>query len=158
MAGEMADDVAGALDGLSIHLVLRLPRHPRTIAFVRDFARAALVLVAAPEASINDIIVAVSEACANAVEHASGVDDYEVTLDVNTDRFTALVTDQGQGLDDKMVAAPMPGPDEARGRGLPLMRALTDEATFTVQPGIGTTVQLIKLLEPRSVSAGSNDE
>ena len=26
------------------------------------------------------------------------------------------------------------------------MRALSDEATFTVQPGIGTTVQLTKLL------------
>jgi hypothetical protein len=33
------------------------------------------------------------------------------------------------------------------------MRALTDEATFTVQPGIGTTVQLIKLLN----SAGPED-
>jgi hypothetical protein len=28
------------------------------------------------------------------------------------------------------------------------MRALTDDASFTVQPGIGTTVQLIKLLDP----------
>jgi serine/threonine-protein kinase RsbW len=139
----MDDD---ALDGLSIHLVLRLPRHPRTIAFVRDFARDALVLVAAADDAINDINVALSEACANAVEHAVGVDDYEVTLDVNTDRFTAIVTDQGQGLEEEMVSAPMPGPDVARGRGLPLMRALTDEASFTVQPGIGTTVQLTKLL------------
>jgi serine/threonine-protein kinase RsbW len=138
----------GVLDGLSIHLVLRLPRHPRTIAFVRDFARDALVLVATPDDVINDICVAVSEACANAVEHASGVDDYEVTLDVNADRFTAMVTDQGQGLDEKMVSAPMPAPGESRGRGVPLMRALTDDATFTVQPGIGTTVQLIKLLAP----------
>jgi serine/threonine-protein kinase RsbW len=138
----------GALDGLSIHLVLRLPRHPRTIAFVRDFARDALVLVRAPDDAINDMSIALSEACSNAVEHAAGVDDYEVTLDVNTDRFTAIVTDQGQGLDEEKVSASMPGPDEARGRGFPLMRALSDEATFTVQPGIGTTVQLIKLLNP----------
>jgi anti-sigma regulatory factor (Ser/Thr protein kinase) len=80
------------------------------------------------------------------VEHASGAVEYEVTLDVNADRFTALVTDQGQGLTDEVVASTMPGPNEPRGRGLPLMRALTDEATFTVQPDIGTTVQLIKLL------------
>src|SRR5688572_32477567 len=99
------------LDGLSIHVVLSLPRAPRTIAFVRDFARDALVLVAAADDAINDINVALSEACANAVEHAVGVDDYEVTLDVNTDRFTAIVTDQGQGLEEEMVSAPMPGPD-----------------------------------------------
>ena len=104
----------GVLDGLSIHVVLRLPRHPRTIAFVRDFARDALVLVAAPDEAVSDIIVAVSEACANAVEHADGVVEYEVTLDVNADRFTAMVTDQGQGLDDEMVAAPMPEPSESR--------------------------------------------
>jgi serine/threonine-protein kinase RsbW len=137
----------GALDGLSIHVVLRLPRHPRTIAFVRDFTRDALVLVAAPHEAVNDINVAVSEACANAVEHASGADDYEVTLDVNTDRVTATITDQGQGLDEETLAATMPDPGAARGRGLPLMRALTDDATFTAQPGIGTTVQLMKLLK-----------
>ena len=140
----MDDD---ALDGLSIHLVLRLPRHPRTIAFVRDFTRDALVLVAAPREAVNDINVAVSEACANAVEHASGADDYEVTLDVNTDRVTATITDRGQGLDEETLSVTMPGPGATRGRGLPLMRALTDDATFTVPPGIGTTVQLVKLLK-----------
>ena len=91
--------------------------------------------------------MAVSEACANAVEHASGADHYEVTLDVNTDRITATITDQGQGLDEETLSAKMPGPGATRGRGLPLMRALSDEATFTVQPGIGTTVQLMKLLK-----------
>ena len=90
--------------------------------------------------------MALSEACANAVEHAEGAAEYEVTLDVNADRFTALITDQGQGLTDEVVSTTMPGPGESRGRGLPLMRALTDEATFTVQPGVGTTVQLMKLL------------
>ena len=136
------------LDGLSIHVVLRLPRDARTIAFVRDFARDALVLVAAGDEAVKDIVVALSEACANAVEHATGAVEYEVTLDVNADRFTALVTDQGQGLTEEVVSSTMPGPSESRGRGLPLMRALTDEATFTVQPDIGTTVQLIKLLNP----------
>ena len=141
----MADD---PLEGLSIHVVLRLPRHPRTVAFVRDFARDALVLVAALDREIRDISIALSEACANAVEHATGASEYEVTLDVNVDRFTAMVTDQGQGLDDATLSATMPEPSQARGRGLPLMRALTDDASFTVQPGIGTTVQLIKLLDP----------
>jgi serine/threonine-protein kinase RsbW len=133
-------------DGLSIHVVLRLPRELRTIAFVRDFARDALALVAARAEALNDVSVALSEACANAVEHATGAVDYEVTFDVNADRFTALVTDQGQGLTEELLSTTMPGPSESRGRGLPLMRALTDEATFTVQPGIGTTVQLIKVL------------
>jgi serine/threonine-protein kinase RsbW len=112
----MADD---PLEGLSIHVVLRLPRHPRTVAFVRDFARDALVLVAALDREIRDISIALSEACANAVEHATGASEYEVTLDVNVDRFTAMVTDQGQGLDDATLSATMPEPSQARGRGLP---------------------------------------
>ena len=95
----------------------------------------------------RDIRIAVSEACGNAVEHAAGAADYEVTLDVNADRFTATVTDQGEGLTEGDTCAEMPGPDAVRGRGMPIMRALADEVVFTVQPGVGTTVQLIKLLD-----------
>ena len=117
-----------------------------TVAFVRDIVRAALTLVDATVDESGDICVALTEACANAIEHAHGAIDYDVTIDVNADRFTATVTDQGVGLEDGMTVAEMPGPEVRRGRGMPLMRALADDVTFTIQPGIGTTVQLIKLL------------
>ena len=82
----------------------------------------------------------------DAVEHVVGVDDYDVTIDINPDRFTATVTDQGQGITEQAASAAMPGPEAVRGRGVPLMRALMDEAIFTIQPDVGTTVQLVKLL------------
>ena len=91
-----------------------------------------------------------SEACGNAVEHAAGATDYEVTIDVNADRFTATVTDQGEGLTEDASHAEMPGPDALRGRGMPIMRAVADEVTVTIQPGVGTTVQLLKLLDGAS--------
>lgn len=140
-------------DPTSVHVVLRLPRLPRTIAFVRDIVRDALTLVNTPDDVIGDIRIAVSEACGNAVEHAAGAADYEVTVDVNADRFTATVTDQGEGLTEDASCAEMPGPEALRGRGMPIMRALADEVVFTIQPGVGTTVQLIKLLDDASRTA-----
>ncbi|HEU4842572.1 MAG TPA: ATP-binding protein, partial [Ilumatobacteraceae bacterium] len=133
-------------DGPSVHVRLRLPRQARTIAVVRDMVSDALVLVGAPMDVIADVRIALSEACGNAVEHATGA-EYEVAIDVDADRCTATVTDRGDGLTEEAIGAAMPGPDTLRGRGLPIMRALADDVVVTVQPGVGTSVQLVKRLD-----------
>ena len=133
-------------DQTTVHVVMRLPRTPQTIAFVRDLVRDSLALAGATGQMNNDICVAVTEACANVVEHVVTVTGYDVTIDVSPDRFTATVTDQGQGITEHAATATMPGPEAVRGRGVPLMRALMDEAIFTIQPDIGTTVKLVKIL------------
>jgi serine/threonine-protein kinase RsbW len=137
------------LGGVCLLLALTLPREARTVAHVRELARHALDLVGSPAAVTSDACLAVSEACANAVEHAGAGDHYDVVLDVNPDRFIAVVTDQGHGASHEVLHAAMPAPSARRGRGLPLIRALADEASITSAPGVGTVVRIVKRLTGR---------
>ncbi len=93
-----------------------------------------------------DLKVAVSEACANAMEHARGpTGRVDVCAEVKGDRLVLEITDNGA------FTGPDPGRSEARdhrGLGLPLMIALMDEVAVRRVPGVGTVVTLSLDLSP----------
>lgn len=93
---------------------------------------------------IFDCKVAVSEACANAMEHVGNHSlPLEVCARLQAGRLTFIVTDSGP------FRTFCPGREDARNRGLgmPLMVALMDEVSFTRARGGGTTVSLSVLLD-----------
>jgi serine/threonine-protein kinase RsbW len=103
-----------------------------------------------PERRIDDLRLAVSEACANALEASLEVaTDQPVTLTVELlpDAVEVTVTDHAGGFE---VDAVMPIPaatDPLRlrhesGLGIALMRSLVDELSF-VPTADGTTVHLL---------------
>jgi serine/threonine-protein kinase RsbW len=111
---------------------------------IRSFVEEVATEVALDFERVFDLKVAVSEACANAVEHA-GCDDMslKVCACLRARRLTFTVTDSG------MFRPPSPRWEGVsnRGLGLPLMVALMDEVTFVRAPGGGTTVSLSVLLD-----------
>jgi anti-anti-sigma factor len=86
----------------------------------------------------DDIVLAVSEAAANAVLHAYGPEDgtFEVVATVEDREFTATVTDAGRWRSR--------GPDQG-GRGLRLIQALVDSAEIESGQS-GTKVRLRRRL------------
>jgi serine/threonine-protein kinase RsbW len=91
------------------------------------------------------LILASYEAMANAVEHAyagqlQGVLDLRAVRDHTRRRVTITVTDYGQWR-------PPPADPGIRGRGLPLIRGLTPNATITPSTR-GTTVSMSWPLSP----------
>jgi anti-sigma regulatory factor (Ser/Thr protein kinase) len=93
---------------------------------------------------IFDCKVAVSEACANAIEHVGNNSlPLEVCARLEAARLTFIVTDNGP------FRTLCPGREDARNRGLgmPLMVALMDEVSFTRARGGGTTVSLSVLVD-----------
>lgn len=86
-----------------------------------------------------DLKVAVSEACANAVEH-SGAESkpLEVAAQLSSKRLTFVVTDDG------LFRPPSYTREDfgSRGLGLPLMVTLMDEVNFARTPQGGTRVTL----------------
>ena len=82
------------------------------------------------------IKVAVSEACANAIEHSP--DKHDITLWVwnREGRFTVDVWHAGQ------FRPRMRQDQDHRGMGLPLMVACADEVSFAAMPEGGTRVSL----------------
>ncbi|MGD8412673.1 MAG: ATP-binding protein [Candidatus Latescibacterota bacterium] len=114
-------------------------------AAVQDLARE----FAVSENSINDISTALIEACSNAIEHGNkfGKDKrVKVALGFNGGSITARVWDEGPGFDYEEIltrSAP-PDPMSERGRGLIIMRAFTDELSFSYKKKEGLCVELVK--------------
>lgn len=107
--------------------------------FVEDTSRE---IVRDPE-KVFDLKVAVSEACANAMEHAGNNSAMiQITARVHEKRLTFVVSDTGYF---RTPTLPRPG-HQSRGLGLPLMVALMDEVRFSRLPAGGTTVCLSVLV------------
>ena len=137
--GEQEDDACL----LTIHRTASLgfafsfPAAPSELRALRGSLDSWLEQVGADEGSRRSIVLAVSEAAANAVEHAYGNDGRGVVVVeasiAGSREVVVEVRDTG--------AWRPPAADEHRGRGTPLMRAAMDEVVVE-RGGAGTVVRM----------------
>lgn len=99
---------------------------------------------------VDDLRLAVSEACANAVDgqRAQGSSlPIHIAIELSAEAVTVTVTDHGGGFEPDAVD-PIPAADDPgrlrheRGLGIPLMRSLADDVRFTPTTN-GTAVRII---------------
>jgi anti-sigma regulatory factor (Ser/Thr protein kinase) len=124
-------------------LRIRLPAIPASLGVVRDHLRSWLPAASVTPHVAAELLLAVGEATANAVEHAVRGAAHAVELEV-----TALATDTGLTLtvkDNGRWHAPPLNTRGRRGHGSKVMRALVDTVTITPTPQ-GTTVEMRKEL------------
>lgn len=138
---------------------LEIPARPDFLSLARlVITGAATIEPTFGDDRVEDLRLAVSEACTNAIEaHAhSGRDDrIVIRCDLAEDRIEVAVTDHGGGFDpDDTAGAPdADDPDRLEyesGLGIPLMRILVDETEFQVSPS-GTVVRLVVSRPARSI-------
>jgi serine/threonine-protein kinase RsbW len=115
---------------------LTVPARPENVAVIRHVLGALADALALPPALIDDVRLAVTEACTNVVRHAY---ESEGTIDVvvrpRGDALEVVVADEGRGIG--------PSPDTAGpGLGLPLIAALTDAFELKGSAGHGTEVRM----------------
>ncbi len=92
------------------------------------------------EQQTNDLKLAVSEACANAIEHPKNKDRVKLAAWLEPDRLMIEIRGSGEFRMRPLEST------SRRGFGLPLMANLVDEVRFTRIAGGGTSVQLSMLL------------
>jgi serine/threonine-protein kinase RsbW len=98
---------------------------------------------------VDDLRLAVSEACTNAIEaHRAAAAESPVVVRVweNGDQLGVSIEDHGRGFDPDALPAhpPVTDPDRLnfeRGLGIPLMRRLVDDVQFAPSPS-GTSVRM----------------
>jgi anti-sigma regulatory factor (Ser/Thr protein kinase) len=102
---------------------LDFPAHPEELRRVRAEMRTWLTGLGVGQTAQNALLLAVGEACANAVEHAyRGRDPGEVSVDITEDPDRALqVVVRDSGSFDPSAAS------KDRGRGTDIMRGLTTD-------------------------------
>lgn len=120
-----------------------LPRTRRAVAgFVEETAPTAEV--------VDDIVLALDEACANVIRHAfpSGVDgNIHLLADIDDERVSVLVEDDGVGFDpfDIDLRGDL---ERTSGRGLDLIRKLMTsvDVESPTETGVGTRLRMQKHL------------
>ncbi|MGI8684258.1 MAG: ATP-binding SpoIIE family protein phosphatase [Acidimicrobiales bacterium] len=114
------------------------------VSVSRGLLREWLVRVPVDADAVHDLLLAATELCANAVEHASWEGD-GVVIRAHTDGSDVVleVEDDGGGLHWPVLALEPPDPQAEHGRGLWLVRTFTDEVT-PEQAGARTVIRCVK--------------
>ncbi|EST37542.1 hypothetical protein N566_12510 [Streptomycetaceae bacterium MP113-05] len=152
---------------MSIWWSLHLRREAATVPLARRMLLGAMDSAGVDPEISYDLAVALTEACANAVEHGSGAgsDGYRVTACIDGDTCHVEVTDGGPGFPGARADRPTttrpagPEPAEAEdGRGLYLIETLADHVRFANRPQQGGAVvsfdKILKWRDDALVRAG----
>jgi serine/threonine-protein kinase RsbW len=133
---------------VEIRYSLRLPRDVVTVPLVRTICRDAMNRLGVTSDCQGDVALALTEACANVVQHADGAEnEYEVQIEFAGGICHIRVLDQGRGIDLRDSARTETILDQDSGRGIVLMRLMVDRIAFESRPEDGTIVHLQKRLE-----------
>ena len=100
---------------------LTVPARPENLSIVRRMLEGVAGAVGVPQDVLEDVRLAVTEACTNVVRHAyaEGEGTIDVVVRPRTNWVEIVITDEGRGIG--------PSPDtEGPGLGLPLISALAD--------------------------------
>jgi serine/threonine-protein kinase RsbW len=119
---------------------IEVPSDPSALAEVRRRLRRWLELRGLGPEECDDAILAVSEACNNAIEHAYPAEEpgsIHLLIEHREDALSIRISDRGTWQPTS--------PSFERGRGIPLMRAVMDLTTIE-HDARGTSVTLSKLL------------
>ncbi|MFE7559203.1 ATP-binding protein [Kitasatospora sp. NPDC057500] len=116
---------------MDIWWTLHLKRDPASVPLARRILLGAMATAGVDPQIAQDLGVALSEACANAVEHGAGRrpdDGYQVTASISGDLLRIEVTDSGPGLPGPAAPAarrpaPAPAPARPSGRAQPRPRS-----------------------------------
>jgi serine/threonine-protein kinase RsbW len=132
---------------VNITYALSLPAEAASVPTARLICRANLELLQVARSSIDDVTLALTEACANVVQHAGGR-RYQVRVAIEDDCCQIDVLDEGGGFDPAEVGEPDPEALLPSGRGLLLIESVVDKLAFTRREGVaGTVLSLEKRLE-----------
>ena len=136
------DDVAviavQAVGASDARLELQVAARPDELAAVRRLLRRWLRAAGMAPRDTSAVLVAVGEACTNAVEHAYGPGDavFELVVERSEDEVVIEVRDHGTWREPRGAN---------RGRGIGLMEMFMDEVALD-RGEAGTTVRLVKRL------------
>jgi serine/threonine-protein kinase RsbW len=146
---------------VEINLVLYLPRDAASVPVTRQVLDGCLETLGVTPDTRADIALALSEACANVIQHAGPGDEYEVQASARNGHCAIEVVNTGSGDGEAVDGGPGiavngdPVPATAEhGRGLKIIDAVVDNLQLTGNRSQGTVVRFEKTLRWLPGAAG----
>jgi serine/threonine-protein kinase RsbW len=130
---------------MSIQIVMVLPPEAASVSLARHCLAEALRIPGVSADCVHEAQVALSEACTNVFHHTPRGQNFEVLINIGTLDLTMHILDSGPGFPRDHRPGSWPDDASERGRGLALMKAFTDDASFESDNG-GGSVRLKKRL------------
>ena len=125
---------------------LKIPARAEWVAVARLAVAAVASRLRFSVDEIEDIKLAVAEACTNCIQHGSDGDRIEITSEITADEVRVSVRDRSVGHKLESVENDAGFADGRRTEelGVFLIRALMDEVTYRVDAREGTQLVMIK--------------
>jgi serine/threonine-protein kinase RsbW len=131
------------------------------LSIIRDFISSSAYQAGMKPDAVENIILAVDEACTNIIKHAyKSIPDGELIIKTKStlSRFVVSITDFGKSFEPEMI----PEPDLQKyyrqrrvgGLGMYLMKTLMDDVKYVSIPGKYNEVLLSKNLKVAQSNAG----
>ena len=118
---------------MDIAFTVHLPVDTGSVPFIRGLCRQALVHLHVEVAVIDEIALALTEACADVVQHAGDHAEYEVTVAIDDRLCRISVVDSRLRFDTAELAARDERSPLDEGRGLLLVQSLVDRLDFRLE-------------------------
>ena len=140
-------------DGNELSDEIVIPGDPNQLVAVRHFLTRMARISRVPENVIDDIVIAVDEACSNILDHNYPHQSrlsmkLHVRAIITNTTFTIVITDQGQYFNPTKHKQPDPSHHlknmKSRGMGIFIISRLMDEMHHEYLEGIGNILTLIK--------------
>jgi serine/threonine-protein kinase RsbW len=99
--------------------------------------------------TLNDLKLALTEACTNSVRHAYSGDragTVEIVYQLEPDRLVVEVVDDGQGFEPGELAGEGNGDLNEGGLGIAIIQAVTDEVEIGERESGGSRLRFVKFL------------
>ena len=127
---------------------MKIPSKPEYVGVIRLTVSAIANRIGFNIEEIEDIKVAVAEACTNAIQHScNGINEFYVDFEVASDRLAITVKDNGKGINEKDVKEPNLGELNEGGLGIFIIKSLMDEVSFSCELETGTEIKMVKFLQ-----------
>lgn len=125
---------------------LRIPCKAEWVALARLSVAAVASRLSFSIDEIEDIKLAVAEACTNAIQHADGSPFIEIKCEAIDNGMRISVRDHGRGTRPEHIRSRELNEERAGGLGVFLIRSLMDSADYEVHPEKGTLLVMEKRL------------
>lgn len=129
------------------NIKLTLPTKPEYVSLARLTIASVANNMGFSIGDVEDLKVAVSEACTNALTHSKDPDTfYELSYMIENEKLVFTVTDRGVGFEPDEVAPPDLNGKQLGGFGLFIIKSLMDRVEIVSERGSGTSITMIKNL------------
>lgn len=124
---------------------MEITSNPEYVGIIRLTTSGIANKIGFPIDDIEDIKVAVSEACTNAIKHSND-DRFIIIFNILENGLNIEIQDNGQGYDASSVQKPDLENPKENGLGLFIIQALMDDVSVESKNQEGTIIKMTKYL------------